>query len=91
VRSEDVLAPVINAVFLPVLLLSGILLPMTLAPNWLQWIAAFNPFSHAVDAMRSLFAGVVASGSVGLGTVLMVVLAAISLFFAARAFAKSQA
>src|SRR6185503_18405849 len=86
VKSEDVLAPVINAVFLPVLLLSGILLPMTLAPNWLQWVAAFNPFSHAVDAMRALFAGEVLNGTVGLGTLLMVVLAAISLFFAARAF-----
>jgi ABC-2 type transport system permease protein len=91
VKSEDVLAPVINAVFLPVLLLSGILLPMTLAPRWLQWVAAFNPLSHAVDAMRSLFAGVIADGTVALGIGLMLALAAISLYFAGRAFAKSQA
>ena len=91
VKSEDVLAPVINAVFLPVLLLSGILLPMALAPKWLQWVAAFNPFSHAVDAMRSLFAGVVGSGAVALGVGLMLALTVISLFFAGRAFSKSQA
>jgi ABC-2 type transport system permease protein len=91
VRSEDVLAPTINAVFLPVLLLSGILLPMTLAPTWLQWVAAFNPFSHAVNAMRALFAGDVINGTVAFGVGLMVVLCAISLFFAGRAFAKSQA
>ncbi len=30
------MAPVINSVMMPVLLLSGILLPMTLGPTWLQ-------------------------------------------------------
>jgi ABC-2 type transport system permease protein len=91
VKSEDVLAPTINMVFLPVLLLSGILLPMTLAPAWLQWLAAFNPFSHAVNAMRALFAGEVLNGTVGLGVGLMLLLCAVSLFFAGRAFARSQA
>ena len=32
-KSEDVMAPVINMVMMPVLLLSGILLPMTLGPG----------------------------------------------------------
>ena len=35
-KSEDVMAPVINMVMMPVLLLCGILLPMTLGPEWLQ-------------------------------------------------------
>jgi ABC-2 type transport system permease protein len=35
-KSEDVMAPVINMVMMPVLLLSGILLPMTLGPEWLH-------------------------------------------------------
>ena len=39
------------------LLLSGILLPLTFAPGWLQAIAEWNPFSWAVDAARALFAG----------------------------------
>ena len=91
VKSEDVLAPVINSVFLPVLLLSGILLPMSLAPRWLQWVAAFNPFSHAVNAMRSLFAGAVLNGTVALGILLMLAVSVVSLFFAGRAFAQSQA
>ena len=90
VRSEDVFAPVVNAVFLPVLLLSGILLPMTLAPEWLQWVAAVNPFSHAVNAMRALFLGEVVNWTVGLGLALMVALTIVSLFFAGRAFSQSQ-
>ena len=36
VRSEDALAPLMNTVAQPVLLLSGILLPLTFAPGWLQ-------------------------------------------------------
>lgn len=90
VKSEDVLAPVINAVFLPVLLLSGILLPMSLAPEWLQWVAAINPFSHAVEAMRALFAGEVANWTVAWGVGLMLALTAVSLFFAGKAFSQSQ-
>ncbi|MEO6956047.1 MAG: ABC transporter permease, partial [Antricoccus sp.] len=38
-KSEDVLAPLLNSVLLPILLLSGILLPMTLGPKWLQTIS----------------------------------------------------
>jgi ABC-2 type transport system permease protein len=89
VKSEDVLAPVINAVFLPVLLLSGILLPMSLAPHWLQIAAAINPLSHAVDAMRDLFAGHVVDPTVALGLGLMLVLALVSLAAAGRAFGRA--
>src|SRR5215213_8461733 len=56
VKSEDALAPLMNTVAQPVLLLSGILLPLLLAPNWLRQVAKFNPFSWAVDGTRALFA-----------------------------------
>ena len=90
-KSEDALAPFLNAVALPVLLLSGILLPMTLAPQWLQWLAAINPLSHAVSAMRALFLGHLGDPVVAIGLGLMLVLAIISLAVAGRAFARSQA
>ena len=44
------MAPVINMVMMPVLLLSGILLPMTLGPDWLQKASDFMPIRHVVDA-----------------------------------------
>ena len=56
-KSEDVMAPVINMVMMPVLLLSGILLPMTLGPAWLQRASDFMPFRWIVDAVRGGFAG----------------------------------
>src|SRR5690242_17255093 len=54
-KSEDALAPLLNMVSVPILLLSGILLPMTLAPKWLLRLSQANPFSHIVDAARSAF------------------------------------
>src|SRR5919202_4043634 len=44
-RDEDALAPLMNTVTLPVLLLSGVLLPLSLAPGWLRVLATLNPIS----------------------------------------------
>jgi ABC-2 type transport system permease protein len=56
-KIEDNLAPTLNMIIMPILLLSGIMLPMALAPKWLQDLSKLNPFSYAVDASRMLFAG----------------------------------
>ena len=56
-KSEDNLAPTLNTITLPISLLSGIMLPLILAPIWLQNVAKINPFSYAVNASRALFAG----------------------------------
>ena len=34
-KSEDALAPLLNMIMVPLMLLSGIMLPMTLGPLWL--------------------------------------------------------
>ncbi|HVV95382.1 MAG TPA: ABC transporter permease [Hyphomicrobiales bacterium] len=88
--SEDALAPFLNMVSLPLLLLSGVLLPMSLAPDWLQTLAKINPLSHAVSAMRALFNADFANGEIAWGVGLMAVLAALSLWIAGRAFGRSQ-
>jgi ABC-2 type transport system permease protein len=89
VRSEDALAPLMNTVAQPVLLLSGILLPLALAPVWLRNVAKWNPFSWAVDGTRALFAGDLGSDKVWQGLLIMGVLAVLSTVWAARMFAKS--
>jgi ABC-2 type transport system permease protein len=89
VKSEDALAPLMNTVAQPVLLLSGILLPLTLAPGWLQGVADWNPFSWAVDGTRALFRGDLGSSDVWQGLVIMAVLAVLSVVWAAREFARS--
>jgi ABC-2 type transport system permease protein len=56
-KVEDPLAPTLNTIALPVSLLSGIILPLALAPLWLQDVAKGNPFFYGVNAARDLFAG----------------------------------
>ena len=54
-KSEDGLAPTLNFFMIPLQLLSGITLPLTLAPLWIQRVALANPLTHAVNAARALF------------------------------------
>jgi ABC-2 type transport system permease protein len=89
VKSEDALAPLMNTVAQPVLLLSGILLPLTYAPGWLQGIADWNPFSWAVNGTRALFRGDLGAPDVWQGLVIMAVLAVLAVVWAAREFARS--
>ncbi|MEU2612732.1 ABC transporter permease [Micromonospora sp. NPDC007271] len=89
VKSEDALAPLMNTVAQPVLLLSGILLPLTYAPSWLKGIANWNPFSWAVDGTRALFAGDLGNEKVWQGLTIIAVLAVAGVVWSARQFARS--
>ncbi|MGB3026291.1 ABC transporter permease [Paradevosia shaoguanensis] len=86
-KSEDALAPLVNALALPILLLSGILLPMTLAPRWLQILSDFNPFKHIVDALRAVFRGDFSSPIVFIGLGLAIALVIIGAWFGNRVLA----
>jgi ABC-2 type transport system permease protein len=90
-KSEDALAPVVQGIALPLLLLSGIMLPMALAPDWLQTLSTLNPLTHAVDAARALFNDVWDDPQILVGSLVMGLLAAVALWVAARAFARSTA
>ncbi|MBF9130599.1 ABC transporter permease [Plantactinospora sp. S1510] len=89
VKSEDALAPLMNTIAQPVLLLSGILLPLSFAPGWLQGIADWNPFSWAVDGARALFAGDLGNDAVWQGLSVMAVITTLAVTWAAREFARS--
>ncbi|RAJ79268.1 ABC-2 type transport system permease protein [Chitinophaga dinghuensis] len=53
-KSEDALAPITQGISMPITLLAGFLLPMSLAPGWLQVAAHFNPVYYAIEASRTL-------------------------------------
>jgi ABC-2 type transport system permease protein len=89
--SEDAFAPLIFTATLPLLLLSGVLLPLTFAPGWLRAVAAANPLAYAVDASRAIFNNRLADPSIAIAVAIMTVLAAIALSFAARAFGRAVA
>src|SRR5437868_3229526 len=90
-RSEDSFAPLIFTVSLPLLLLSGVLLPLSFAPSWLRAIAAANPLAYAVDASRAIFNNRLTDPSIGIAVAIMAVLAAIAVSIAARQFGRAVA
>ena len=90
-KSEDTMAPIINMVMMPVLLLSGILLPMTLGPQWLQKVANLMPTKHVVDAVRNSFVGDFTLSALGWGVAWTFVLLAVSLWWGTATFRRENA
>jgi ABC-2 type transport system permease protein len=88
VRSEATLGPMINTIGQPVMLLAGVLLPLTLAPLWLLDIARWNPFYWATNAMRALFQGHAGANSVWITLVLISALAVVTTTWAVRVFSR---
>jgi ABC-2 type transport system permease protein len=90
-KSEDALAPLVQGVALPLLLLSGILLPMALAPDWLRTLSTLNPLTHAADAARALFNADWGNPEVAIGVGLTTALAVFAVWIASRAFSRANA
>jgi len=86
---EDKLSPIVQGINLPVILLSGMLLPMELAPKWLQVIAHLNPAYYVVEAGRQLQAGNILSAKVAYAFMFMVPLTVIVMVWATRTFQRS--
>ncbi|MGO4343307.1 ABC transporter permease [Pedococcus sp. 2YAF34] len=90
-KSEDVMAPVINMVMMPVLLLSGILLPMTIGPKWLLNVSDWMPFRWVVDAVRTAFSGDFATSPMVWGSVWAAVLFVLAVAWGTATFRKENA
>ncbi|MEU4626374.1 ABC transporter permease [Actinoplanes sp. NPDC023801] len=88
-KTEGILSPLINTLGHPLLMLSGILLPLALAPVWLQNVAQANPFSWTVDGMRALFEGNAGDPVVWQSFLIVGTLTVVSVFWASRQFARA--
>lgn len=88
-KSEDALAPILNFVSQPMLLLSGVLLPLIFAPTWLKNMSAFNPLTYAVDALRAIFAGNLSDPAVVTGILVLTVIACLTFWWGQRTFNRS--
>ena len=91
VKDQGALAAVVNTVALPLLLLSGIMLPLTLAPDVLQNIAKVNPFAYAVTAGRALVAGNFSDVTIVQSFIIIGVLAVLALVWATRTIRSAAA
>src|SRR5699024_12458831 len=87
-RESTALTSVVNSITPPVLLLSGGLLPLSLAPGWLSGIASVNPFLYVVEAAREAFLGEYGTGTLWLGAAVAAGFAALGLIAGTRAFQR---
>jgi ABC-2 type transport system permease protein len=91
IKSEDAFAPLLNSVIMPLVLLSGIMLPMTLGPGWLQGIARISPFRYIIDAMRSAYTGQYWNTIMLEGVAVAAALAIVCLTLGSRVFLRENA
>lgn len=90
-KKEDTLASVINTFATPLLLLSGITLPLTLAPKIIRALASVNPFAYEVTATRALFLGNFGDSAIVVSVTLLSSLAALAFWWAIRSFKRAAA
>lgn len=74
----------------PLLILSGMLLPLDVAPGWMRAVATVNPINWVVQAERALLAGDLANPAVGAGWLAALALAALGLWLGIRAIRRSN-
>jgi ABC-2 type transport system permease protein len=89
--NQDLFAPIMSTVLVPLLLLSGALLPMSLAPPWLDVISRLTPFRYVVEALRAFFAGSYLSATALVGTGVALLFVAVAVAFGTRRFQRENA
>ncbi|MEW9550320.1 ABC transporter permease [Nonomuraea sp. NPDC050783] len=88
---QELFAPVTSTAVVPLVLLSGAFLPMSMAPGWLDALSHLSPFRYPLEALRDLFHGAYATGTVALGVAVTAVFAAVSLAVGTRVFNRQNA
>ncbi len=88
-REISSFAAVVNGINLPLLLLAGIMLPLTLAPAWMRAVAHLNPMYYVVEANRLLAAGQLWNSTTAESFLVMVPLAALAIAWATRVYRQA--
>jgi ABC-2 type transport system permease protein len=74
----------------PLLLLSGMLLPIDGGPGWMQALSKVNPLTHVVNAERALFSGSLAEASVLYGALAALTVFVVGLAVGIRAVHRGE-
>jgi ABC-2 type transport system permease protein len=90
-REISSFAAIVSGVSLPVMLLSGVLLPLSMAPSWMRVVAHLNPLYYVVEANRVLAAGNITNSTVGLAFLVTVGLTIVTFWWATRIYRKAVA
>ncbi|WP_405665508.1 ABC transporter permease [Streptomyces sp. NBC_01166] len=91
VRTPQEFGPVINSLTMPAMLLSGLMLPMTLGPTWLDVLSHFTPFRYLVDAVRDAYVGSYATAHMLYGVLVAFAFALLAVTVGTRVFRRAGA
>jgi len=83
------LAAVMSGLQLPMMLLSGMLLPLSLGPKWLQILGHLNPLYYTVEASRALSSGSIFVSQVYIAFAVVVPLTLLTMWWATRVYRKA--
>ncbi|MFJ7064955.1 ABC transporter permease [Streptomyces sp. NPDC101115] len=89
--SPQEFGPAVNTLAMPAMLLSGLMLPMALAPGWLDVLSHFMPFRYLVDAVRDAYVGHYATASMLHGVLVALGLTALAVTVGTRTFRRAGA
>ena len=90
-RDISSFAAIINGLNLPLLLLAGVLLPISLGPTWMRVLANFNPLYYAVEGARALAVGAYGDPAVWQAFAVLVPLCIVVVTWATRVFRRAVA
>ncbi|HLS39407.1 MAG TPA: ABC transporter permease, partial [Ornithinicoccus sp.] len=82
---------VASMVYTPIIVTSGALLPMEVAPGWLYAASRINPLAHVVDGQRALFRGDLTDPVVLTGFVMALVLCTVGALVGTRVMRRLSA
>ncbi|MFE5239274.1 MULTISPECIES: ABC transporter permease [unclassified Streptomyces] len=91
VRTPQEFGPVINSLTMPAMLLSGLMLPMTLGPAWLDVLSHLTPFRYLVDAARDAYVGSYATAHMLYGASVALAFALLAVTAGTRVFRRAGA
>ncbi|MEV4184935.1 ABC transporter permease [Streptosporangium canum] len=89
--NPDLFAPVMSTGIVPLVLLSGAFLPMSMAPGWLDALSRLTPFRYVLEALRELFAGHYSTWTVAVGVGVTLVLSVVCVAAGTRVFNRENA
>lgn len=90
-RRMETMSAVVNSTLFPMMMLSGMMLPLAMAPGWMRTVAHVDPLYYAVQAARDLAVGTIASQAVALAFLVFGVLAVVATWGATRVYRKALA
>lgn len=86
--NEHSLVTLINGVSQPISLLAGVLIPLSVAPLWVQHVALWNPFAWGTNGMRAIFQDHLSTHVVWQAGLILTGLAVVAVVVSSRMFSR---